>query len=144
MVGSYSREVPRGRVRMNIDDLLRIATERRASDLHLKVGNYPHLRIDGELVPLTDQPRISAEDMLNMAFSMMSARQKQKFKETTEIDMAYGVACLGRFRVNIFQQRGNLGLVLRMIPTTIKALEDLFMPRIIEEVCEASLRLVLV
>jgi len=68
---------------MNIDDLLRIATERRASDLHLKVGNYPHLRIDGELMPLTEQPRISAEDMLNMAFSMMSARQKQKFKETT-------------------------------------------------------------
>jgi Tfp pilus assembly pilus retraction ATPase PilT len=99
--------------RMNIDDLLRIATERRASDLHLKVGNYPHLRIDGELVPLTDQPRISAEDMLNMAFSMMSARQKQKFKETTEIDMAYGVAGLGRFRVNIFQQRGNVGLVPR-------------------------------
>ena len=107
---------------MNIDDLLRIATERRASDLHLKVGNYPHLRIDGELVPLTDQPRISAEDMLNMAFSMMSARQKQKFKETTEIDMAYGVAGLGRFRVNIFQQRGNVGLVLRVIPTKIRAL----------------------
>ena len=71
---------------------------------------------------LTDQPRISAEDMLNMAFSMMSARQKQKFKETTEIDMAYGVAGLGRFRVNIFQQRGNVGLVLRVIPTKIRAL----------------------
>src|SRR6185295_13714309 len=88
-----------GKCRMNIDDLLRIAMERRASDLHLKVGNYPHLRIDGELAPLTDQPRVSAEDMLTMAFSMMSARQKQKFKETTEIDMAYGVAGLGRFRV---------------------------------------------
>ena len=100
--------------RMNIDDLLRIATERKASDLHLKVGNYPHLRVDGELSPLTDQPRITAEDMLNMAFSMMSARQKQKFKETTEIDMAYGVAGLGRFRVNVFQQRGNVGLVLRV------------------------------
>ena len=85
---------------MNIDDLLRIATERKASDLHLKVGNYPHLRIDGELFPLTDQPRIAAEDMLGMAFSMMSARQKAKFKEVAEIDMAYGVAGLGRFRVN--------------------------------------------
>ena len=105
---------------MNIDDLLRIAMERRASDLHLKVGNYPHLRIDGELIPLTDQPRVSAEDMLTMAFSMMSARQKQKFKETTEIDMAYGVAGLGRFRVNVFQQRGNVGLVLRVIPTKIR------------------------
>jgi twitching motility protein PilT len=90
---------------MNIDDLLRIAMERRASDLHLKVGNYPHLRIDGELTPLTDQPRVSAEDMLNMAFSMMSARQKQKFKETTEIDMAYGVAGLGRFRVSTARER---------------------------------------
>jgi len=52
---------------MNIDDLLRIATERRASDLHLKVGNYPHLRVDGELTPLTDQPRVSAEDMLTLS-----------------------------------------------------------------------------
>ncbi len=107
--------------------------ERRASDLHLKVGNYPHLRIDGELVPLTDQPRIIAEDMLNMAFSMMSARQKQKFKETTEIDMAYGVAGLGRFRVNIFQQRGNVGLVLRVIPTKIRALDELFLPKVVEQ-----------
>src|SRR2546430_8719063 len=90
---------------MNIDDLLRVAMDRKASDLHLKVGNFPHIRVDGELVSLTDQPRISAEDMLNMAFSMMSNRQKQKFKETAELDMAYGVAGLGRFRVNVFQQR---------------------------------------
>jgi twitching motility protein PilT len=129
---------------MNIDDLLRIATERRASDLHLKVGNYPHLRIDGELVPLTDQPRISAEDMLNMAFSMMSARQKQKFKETTEIDMAYGVAGLGRFRVNIFQQRGNVGLVLRVIPTKIRALDELFLPKVVEQICDMPRGLILV
>ena len=129
---------------MNIDDLLRIATERRASDLHLKVGNYPHLRIDGELAPLTDQPRISAEDMLNMAFSMMSARQKQKFKETTEIDMAYGVAGLGRFRVNIFQYRGNVGLVLRVIPTKIRALDELFLPKVVEQICDMPRGLVLV
>src|SRR5919206_3158668 len=129
---------------MNIDDLLRIATERRASDLHLKVGNYPHLRVDGELSPLTDQPRISAEDMLNMAFSMMSARQKQKFKETTEIDMAYGVAGLGRFRVNIFQQRGNVGLVLRVIPTKIRALDELYLPKIIDKICDEQRGLVLV
>ena len=129
---------------MNIDDLLRIAMERRASDLHLKVGNYPHLRIDGDLVPLTDQPRVSAEDMLNMAFSMMSARQKQKFKETTEIDMAYGVAGLGRFRVNVFQQRGNVGLVLRVIPTKIRALDELFLPKVVEQICDMPRGLVLV
>ena len=110
---------------MDVDDLLRIAVERKASDLHLKVGNYPHVRIDGELVPLTDQPRITGEEMLNMAFSMMSNRQKQKFKENAELDMAYGVAGLGRFRVNVFQQRGNVGIVLRVIPTKIRALEEL-------------------
>ena len=129
---------------MQIDDLLKIAMERRSSDLHLKVGNYPHLRIDGELVPLTDQPRVTAEDMLTMAFSMMSARQKQKFKETSEIDMAYGVAGLGRFRVNVFQQRGNVGLVLRVIPTKIRALDELYLPKVIEQICEMPRGLVLV
>src|SRR5260370_4241802 len=128
----------------HIDDLLRIAMERKASDLDLKVGNYPYLRVDGELVPLTDQPRISAEDMLNMAFSMMSIRQKQKFKEAAELDMAYGVAGLGRFRVNVFQQRGNVGVVLRVIPTKIRALDELYLPKIIEHVCEEQRGMVLV
>jgi len=78
--------------------------------------------------------------MLTMAFSMMSARQKQKFKETTEIDMAYGVAGLGRFRVNIFQQRGNVGLVLRVIPTKIRALDELFLPKVVEQICDMPAR----
>src|SRR3569832_2543025 len=110
---------------MNIDDLLRIAMDRKASDLHLKVGNYPHIRVDGELVPLTDHTRVSAEDMLNMTFSMMSNRQKQKFKENAELDMAYGVAGLGRFRVNVFQQRGNVGLVLSVNNNKIRQLDEL-------------------
>src|SRR5712692_7995149 len=97
---------------MHIDDLLRVAVERKASDLHLKVGNYPYLRVDGELAPLSDYARVTPEDMLGMAFSMMSNRQKQKFKDNAELDMAYGIAGLGRFRVNVFQQRGNVGLVL--------------------------------
>ncbi len=129
---------------MQIDDLLRIAMERKASDLHLKVGNYPHIRVDGELVPLTDQTRVTAEDMLNMAFSMMSNRQKQKFKENAELDMAYGVAGLGRFRVNVFQQRGNVGLVLRVIPTKIKPIDELYLPRIVDKICEEARGLILV
>jgi twitching motility protein PilT len=129
---------------MHIDDLLRIAMERKASDLHLKVGNFPHIRIDGELVPLSEQTRVSAEDMLNMAFSMMSNRQKQKFKEAAELDMAYGVAGLGRFRVNVFQQRGNVGLVLRVIPTKIRSLDELYLPAIVEKICEEARGLVLV
>jgi twitching motility protein PilT len=129
---------------MTIDELLRTACENKASDLHLKVGNYPYTRVDGELRPLTQYSRISSEDMLNMAFSMMTNRQKQKFKENAELDMAYGVAGLGRFRVNVFQQRGNVGMVLRVIPTKIRTLEELYLPKVIDRVCQESRGLVLV
>ena len=128
---------------INVDDLLRRAVEARASDLHLKVGNHPYLRVDGLLNPITDVPRITPEEMLSMAFSMMTNRQKQKFKETAELDMAYGVAGLGRFRVNVFQQRGNVGMVLRVIPTKIRTIEELELPRVIAQVCEEQRGLVL-
>jgi len=129
---------------MTIDELLRTACENKSSDLHLKVGNYPYVRVDGDLRPLTQYPRISSEEMLNMAFSMMTNRQKQKFKENTELDMAYGVAGLGRFRVNVFQQRGNVGMVLRVIPTKIRTLEELYLPKIIDRICEENRGIVLV
>ncbi len=129
---------------MTIDELLRSACENKASDLHLKVGNYPYIRVDGELRALTQFPRVSSEDMLNMAFSIMTNRQKQKFKESTELDMAYGVAGLGRFRVNVFQQRGNVGMVLRVIPTKIRTLDELYLPKVIDKVCEERRGMVLV
>jgi len=129
---------------MTIDELLRTACENKASDLHLKVGNYPYIRVDGELRPLTQFSRVSSEDMLNMAFSIMTNRQKQKFKEQTELDMAYGVAGLGRFRVNIFQQRGNVGMVLRVIPTKIRTLDELYLPKVLDRICEEARGIVLV
>jgi twitching motility protein PilT len=129
---------------LNIDDLLRRAVEQKASDLHLKVGNHPYLRIDGILIPQTDVGRVSPEEMLSMAFSMMTNRQKQKFKETAELDMAYGVAGLGRFRVNVFQQRGNVGMVLRVIPTKIRTPDELSLPAVISKICEEQRGLVLV
>jgi twitching motility protein PilT len=127
-----------------IDELLRCAVEKKASDLHLKVGNHPYIRIDGALVPQTDVSRITPEEMLSMAFSMMTNRQKQKFKETAELDMAYGVAGLGRFRVNVFQQRGNVGMVLRVIPTKIRTIDELNLPRVVDKICEEQRGLVLV
>ncbi|HKW88750.1 MAG TPA: type IV pilus twitching motility protein PilT [Candidatus Acidoferrales bacterium] len=127
-----------------IDDLLRRAVENKASDLHLKVGNHPYLRVDGILNPIADVPRVTPEEMLSMAFSMMTNRQKQKFKETAELDMAYGVAGLGRFRVNVFQQRGNVGMVLRVIPTKIRTIEELNLPTVIDKICEEQRGLVLV
>src|SRR6202161_1967610 len=129
---------------INIDDLLRRSVESRASDLHLKVGNHPYLRVDGILNPLNDVPRITPEEMHSMAFRMMNNRQKQKIKETAKLEMAYGVAGLGRFRVNVFQQRGNVGMVLRVIPTKIRTTEELNLPAVINRICEEQRGLVLV
>jgi twitching motility protein PilT len=129
---------------LTVDILLRTACENNASDLHLKVGNYPFVRVDGELRPLTQYPRLSAEDMLDYAFSIMTDRQKAKFKESTELDMPYGVPGLSRFRVNIFQQRGNVGMAFRLIPAKIQSFEELSLPKVMEKICEETRGLVLV
>jgi twitching motility protein PilT len=129
---------------VTIDTLLRSACERKASDLHLKVGNCPYIRVDGELRPLTQFPRVSPEDMLGFAFSIMTNRQKQRFKENPELDMPYGIPGLSRFRVNVFQQRGNVGIVVRVIPTKIQTFEELSLPRVMKRICEETRGLVLV
>jgi twitching motility protein PilT len=128
---------------MNVNDLLKIGVERKASDLHLKVGSHPVLRIDGELVPLVELKRLMQEDTIAMAFSMMNARQKQRFKDEFEIDIAYSVPGLGRFRCNIFQQRGTVGLVLRVIPGRILSIRELILPQVLEKICEEQRGLVL-
>ncbi len=128
---------------MNINDLLKIAVERKASDLHLKVGSHPIIRVDGELTPLPELKRLMQEDTIAMAFSIMNARQKQRFKEEFEIDIAYSVPGLGRFRCNVFQQRGAVGLVLRVIPARIQSVRELMLPPVLERICEERRGLVL-
>ncbi len=128
---------------MNVNDLLKIAVERKASDLHLKVGSHPVLRIDGELTALPEIKRLMQEDTIAMAFSMMNARQKQRFKDDFEIDIAYSVPGLGRFRCNVFQQRGTVGLVLRVIPGRILTIRELLLPPVLERICQEQRGLVL-
>jgi twitching motility protein PilT len=128
---------------MHINDLLKIAVERKASDLHLKVGAFPVIRVDGTLLPLADMRRLMQEDTIAMAFSIMSARQKEKFKNNFEIDIAYNVPNLGRFRCNIFQQRGTVGLVLRVIPAKILTIKELLLPPVLEKICQEQRGLVL-
>src|ERR1700704_444575 len=128
---------------MHINDLLKIASERKASDLHLKVGSHPVLRINGELVPLVETKRLMQEDTIAMAFSIMSNRQKQKFKDNLEIDIAYSVPGLGRFRCNVFQQRGTVGLVLRVIPVKIMTVRELGLPMVLEKICNEQRGLIL-
>src|SRR5437870_3282957 len=129
---------------IKIDDLLVTATAHFASDLHLKVGSFPIMRIGGELYPIAEAPRLSPEDTLDMAFSMMSNRQKQKLKDNSEVDIAYSVKGLGRFRANIFQQRGSVSIVLRVIPEQTKNAAALGLPPVIERICEERRGLMLV
>lgn len=129
---------------VRIDDLLRVATSQGASDLHLKVGAFPVMRIGGELHTVLDAPRLKPEDTLDMAFSMMSNRQKQRFKEVSECDIAYGVSGLGRFRANVFQQRGSVSIVLRVIPDNAKSITDLGLPPVLNKIADEQRGLILV
>jgi twitching motility protein PilT len=129
---------------VKIDDLLKVAASHGASDLHLKVGAFPMMRIGGELRPLADVPRLKQEDTLDMAFAMMSSRQKQRFKEASEVDIGYGLAGVGRFRANIFQQRGTVSVVLRVIPDVTKNTTELGLPPIIEKIAAERRGLILV
>jgi len=129
---------------MHINDVLKVASERKASDVHLKVGAHPIVRIDGQLIPLVEFKRLMQEDTIAMAFSMMSSQQKEKFKQYLEIDIAYSVPGLGRFRCNIFQQRGSVGLVLRLIPARILTVRELLLPPVLERISEEERGLVLV
>ena len=129
---------------IKIDDLLVTATGHFASDLHLKVGSFPIMRIGGELYPIADAPRLSPEDTLDMAFSMMSNRQKQKLKDISEVDIAYSVKGLGRFRANIFQQRGSVSIVLRVIPDQSKDSMALGLPPVIDRIADERRGLILV
>ncbi|HEX9399921.1 MAG TPA: type IV pili twitching motility protein PilT, partial [Anaeromyxobacter sp.] len=89
---------------MELNEILQVALRGSASDIHLKAGLPPMFRVDGALVPLKDARRLPPEEIARMALGIMNEYQKEKYKQTNEVDLAYGVPGLGRFRVNIFQQ----------------------------------------
>ena len=129
---------------MHVNDLLKVAVERGASDLHLKVGSYPMMRIRGTLVPAAETKKLDHEDVVAMSAAVMSTAQRQKFKDTQEIDLAYSVPGLGRFRCNVFQQRSTIGLVLRVIPMQIRTVDELGLPVVLKKIAEEERGLVLV
>jgi twitching motility protein PilT len=130
---------------MHINELLTVVCEQGASDLHLKVGNHPIARIRGKLTPMTQFKRLVQEDTIAMAYAIMASdKQKGKFKENFDIDIAYSVPSLGRFRCNIFNQRGTVGLVLRVIPRKIYTIDDLMLPKVLKTICQEQRGLVLV
>ena len=101
-------------------------------------------RIDGALVPLKDARRLPPEEIARMALGIMNEYQREKFKQTNEVDLAYGVPGLGRFRVNVFQQRGSIGVVLRVIPFRIQTIEQLMLPKVLEKIAAEQRGLILV
>jgi twitching motility protein PilT len=129
---------------VKIDDLLRGATLCGASDLHIKAGSFPVMRVDGELKPVANSTRLTPDNTLDMAFSIMSNRQKQRFKETSEVDIAYGLSGVGRFRANVFQQRGTVSMVLRVIPDRVRTMSDLGLPPAVEQIGAEQRGLILV
>ena len=129
---------------MELNDILKIAVKANASDIHIKAGLPPIFRIDGSLVPLNNAPKVKAQMLQKIADSMMDAGQKLRFEEFNEIDLAYGVQGLGRFRVNVFQQRGTIGMVLRVIPYLVRSLEELVLPEVIQKIAMNERGMILV
>ncbi len=129
---------------MNLNDILGMALKSNTSDIHLKAGLPPVFRIDGNLRPLPKAPRMTTESVRSMCDAIMNDRQRVKFEEMNEIDLAYGVPGLGRFRANVFMQRNSVSAVFRAIPFKIATLEDLLMPPILKKISEEARGLVLV
>jgi len=129
---------------MDLDEILRKAVEMGASDVHLKVPLPPVTRINGVLSPIRGEDRLTPDEIRRVALSVMNERQREIFTKTKELDMAYGVPKLARFRVNVFSQRDSIAMVFRSIPSEPPMVKDLTLPPIIEKIAMENRGLVLV
>jgi len=128
---------------VDITELLIQTKERDASDLHLVVGSPPTLRINGRLTRL-EMPVMGREDIHTMLYDILSDEQKARFEATHDLDFSLELSGVGRFRINAFLQRRGEGIVLRLIPSKIKTLDDLTMPAILKDLAMKDRGLVLV
>ncbi len=129
---------------MEINDLLKETYEKQASDLHIKVGSPPIIRVHGELIPLDKEKRITQDEAIKIAFKVMSPNQREVFKRKQDIDLAYSVPGLGRFRCNVFIQRGTVGLVFRVIPMRVPKIDELNLPEVLKKIALEPRGLILV
>ncbi|HVB32605.1 MAG TPA: PilT/PilU family type 4a pilus ATPase [Gemmatimonadaceae bacterium] len=127
----------------NFKGVLEQLVRRGASDLHLKVGRPPTLRVNGDLEPLELSP-MRPEDLKALAEQLMTVRQVKQFAEEKECDFAVGVPGIGRFRVNVYQQRGSLCFAMRAIPYQARTIEELNLPMVLKEIALKPRGLVLV
>ncbi|NLN75438.1 MAG: type IV pilus twitching motility protein PilT [Armatimonadetes bacterium] len=129
---------------ITVDELLKKTVERDGSDLHLKADSRPLIRIYGELMPVAEVDPMEHELVRKLAYSIMSESQRERFDKEWELDMAYVIEGVARFRVNAFIQRGNVGLVFRVIPIRIQTMEELDLPAVCKYFAERPRGLVLV
>jgi twitching motility protein PilT len=129
---------------VDLHELLKVAVASGASDLHLKVGSYPMMRVNGVLVVASEAKRLERADTEAMAGVLFSPDQFEKFRKSQEVDLAHSVPGLGRFRCNVFQQRGTVGIVLRVIPTKVKTIDELGLPPVLKNIAQEERGLVLV
>ena len=128
----------------HVDDLLRVMLDRGGSDLHITVGSPPGLRIRGQLVPIEDMKPLSPRDTQEMILNLLSEEQRKRFETELELDFAYSIPGVSRFRANVFQQRNSLGAVFRVIPIKIPTLEELALPKVCKFLADRPRGLVLV
>ncbi|MBW6508811.1 MAG: type IV pilus twitching motility protein PilT [Desulfuromonadales bacterium] len=129
---------------MELNQILTLALKSNTSDIHLKAGLPPVFRVDGSLRPLPKAPRLTADDLRIMCEGIMNEKQRVRFEENNEVDLAYGVPGLGRFRVNVFMQRNSVSAVFRVIPFKVASLDELLMPKVLKKIAEEQRGLVLV
>jgi twitching motility protein PilT len=129
---------------MQVDDLLRLAVERGASDLHLKVGSPPLLRVDGALQPVDTVPALGAEATAAAAASLMSPALRRHYEDAGEVDFALSVSGLSRFRCHVFRQRGTTALVLRLLPRSVPTIDEMLLPPVVGRLAEMERGLLLV
>ncbi|TAN61507.1 type IV pilus twitching motility protein PilT [bacterium] len=129
---------------MDLTAILNVAVKGKASDVHLKAGVPPILRVYGSLVPIKNHDRLVPDEVAKTALSLLNDTQKEVFRTHHQVDMAYSVPGLGRFRVNIFQQRGAVGMVFRVIPMKIMTFDELNLPKVLERIAGEQRGLVLV
>ncbi|UCD72218.1 MAG: type IV pilus twitching motility protein PilT [Syntrophobacterales bacterium] len=129
---------------MELNEILLEALTKGASDVHIKIGQPPIVRIDGHLRPMQGAKPYSYNEVNQMALGIMNEWQKERFMREKEVDMGYEIHGLGRFRVNIFQQRGKIRVALRIVPYQIKGFQELNLPGVLEKIAMENRGLILV
>lgn len=128
---------------MNIDDLLYQLVQREASDLHLRVGEPPVMRVHGALIRLP-MPLLTDQSLYDLIHPVMNVEKQVRFEQTMELDTSYSVPGLSRFRVNVFRQQGHIGAVMRVIPFRVRTIDELQMPQVTKAIAMLPRGLVLV